>query len=296
MNLFKPKKEMKLLIVGGAGAFGSFYAKLFKEYGFTVFISSKVFQNAINNAKKIKVTPVEKPVYSDYDYICLSVPNENAVELAKKIIPNMKKESLFFDFCSVKEQICNELNKHKKIGIELVSIHPMHGPRINGIKHQPIAWIDINVNLGKKAELLMDFFKKREAKIILTTPKKHDTTLSIVQGLTHYTMFVSSSVLKESKQNIQETILLASPNYKLFLMDMSRIILQNPSLYAQIQLTNPYNSKIRKLFTSEAKKLENICAKNDQKKLVKKIIENGKYLKNNNSLLEESDRAVQATS
>jgi len=293
MNSESPKNEMNLIIIGGSGAFGAFYAKLFKEEGFNVSIASRHFQKVKEVAEKLMITPVKNPIYSEYDYVCLSVPNESAVSVAKKIIPKMKKNALFFDFCSVKEKICKELDKHKKRGIELVSIHPMHGPRINGIKNQPIAWI--NIHQGEKAEILKNFFNKQEAKVILTTPEKHDKTLSIVQGLTHYTMFVSSSVLKESKQDIQETILLASPNYKLFLMDMSRIILQNPSLYAEIQLTNPHNTKIRKLFTAEAKKLEKICAKKNQEKLVKKIMENAEYIKKGNSLLEESDKAVEAT-
>ncbi len=294
MNQLNPKKEMNLLIIGGSGAFGSFYAKLFKEYGFNVSITSKNFQNTLIAANELLVQPIENPIYSEFDYICLSVPNECAVDIAKKIIPKMKRKALFFDFCSVKEKICAELIKHKKRGIQIASIHPMHGPRISKIKNQPIAWVDIITK--EKNEILKDFFIKNEAKIISTTPTKHDKTLSIVQGLTHYSMFVASSVLKESKQDLEETILLASPNYKLFLMDMSRIILQNPSLYAQIQLTNPYNAKIRKLFTIQSKELEKICKQKNQKKLIKKITSNGEYLEKGSLLLQESDKAIKATS
>ncbi len=289
------QNEMNLLIVGGSGSFGAFYAKIFKEERFNVFITSRHFEKVKEVAKQIQVNAVENPNYLEYDYICLSVPNESAPSIAKKIIPKMKKGSILFDFCSVKEKICSTFLKFsKKNNVELVSVHPMHGPRINGIKNQPVAWIDIN---GKtKAQILKDFFIKQQAKVIATTSEKHDKTLSIVQGLTHYTMFVSSSVLRESKQDIEETILLASPNYKLFLMEMSRIVLQNPALYSEIQITNPHNAKIRKLFTSEAKKLEKICKKKNQEKLSKKITQNAEYFKKGNFLLEESDKAVEATS
>jgi len=286
-------QEKKILIIGGSGAFGQFYSKIFKQEGFEVTITSKDPENTKKAAENLSVFYTNNPKYSDYDYIGVCVPNDQAIGVIKKVVPKMKKNAIIFDFGSVKEKVCDQLNKYKKKNIQIVSIHPMHGPRVENIKHQPIAWIEICP--GEKTDLLKRLFENNGALIVPTSAKKHDTTLSIVQGLTHYTMFVSSSVIKKSKQDIESTLLLASPNYKLFLMNMSRIILQNPSLYSEIQLSNPYNEKIRKIFTKEAKSLEKICSKRNGKELTKILVENGKYFKKGNLLLEESDKAISAT-
>ncbi len=283
---------MKMLIVGGTGAFGLFYGKLFQKNGIEVFISSRSALAGKTFAEKEHFGWDEKPNYSKYDIIVLSVPNEVAPRLVPTIAKEMSNNSLLMDFCSVKKEICEAMNKQKKKNIGLLSIHPMHGPRVNNITGYPIAWIEINK--CDKAQKIREIFEKENAKITQTNAKEHDEILSLVQGLTHYSQFVAATTICDLGIDLNEAQRFATPNYSLFISLLSRVITQNPELYAEIQLSNPANEKVRKMFSKSAAKWEKFCAKKDSTILTKEIIRDAKSFKNADLLLLDSDRAVNA--
>jgi len=281
---------MHILIIGGSGAFGSFYAKQFHEYGFDVSITDHGRPEAKEFSEKYSIPIYNEEDYSKFDVIIISVQNEKAVEVVKKIAPLLSKGTLLLDFCSVKSEVVKELISLKKSGLELASIHPMHGPRVPSIEGVPV--VCIKIVPGEKFLLIQKFFESKGANFFFSTAKEHDTTLAVVQGLTHYSQFVSAGVIKELGVNVKETMRFGSPNYSLFLSLMSRVVLQNPELYSQIQFSNPYNKKMRKIFVKKAKEIEKICNKADSNELTKMIIEEAKLFKEPEASLIESDRAA----
>ncbi|MFA6268470.1 MAG: prephenate dehydrogenase/arogenate dehydrogenase family protein [archaeon] len=284
---------MRILIIGGAGAFGSFYANLFAKHGFEIGINDLAEESAqklcqengfeyIGNTKEVK----------NFDVVIISVPNKDAPEIIKKVSKEMKKDSLLIDFCSVKTHIEKELTNVAKLGLQVASLHPMHGPRVNGIAGQSIAVIEITKS--DKLKQILFVFEKENASLVKTTIKEHDELLSIVQGLTHYSQFVSAATIKDLEVDLKKTSALTSPNYSLFLSLIARVVLQNPQIYSEIQLGNPLNEKVRRAFTKNAEELENICLKNDSKALAKKIIHSAQEFKEGELFLIESDRIVAA--
>ena len=280
---------MKILIIGGTGDFGAFYAKLFKEEGFEVGISSRNEEKGKEFCDKNGYTFSTSP--KGFDIIIVCSPNEVAPTVVKSIAPQLDKGTLLLDFCSVKTFVCGELEKLKDKDLELASIHPMHGPRVKNLKEIPIVLIPIKV--GEKFELLKSFFQKHSACVFVSNKEEHDTTLSVVQGLTHYTQFVASNVLKELDIDLEKTLKFASPNYSLFISLATRVMVQNPQLYSQIQLENPNNEKIRKLFSKKALELEKICEKGEEK-LEKNISQTKAIFKNPETLLSKSDKMTAA--
>ncbi len=284
---------MRILIVGGAGEFGSFYARLFSKNGFKVSICDKDEAAGETFCKKNNIKWNKNCTnLKEFDTVIVCIPNKAAPKVIEKIGPKLGKGALLVDFCSVKTEAVKELKKLSKLDLELASIHPMHGPRVKTIVGRPIVCIPIKQ--GKKLEEIEKFFAKKGSKIILSTAKEHDRLLSIVQGLTHYSQFISAAVLKNLCTDLKESVKFGSPNYHLFLSLMSRVILQNPELYSQIQMGNKENKKIWKLFREKSEEFEKICNKNDSEKLKKKIIESAQQFKEHESILYGSDRAVNA--
>ncbi len=284
---------MRILIVGGAGAFGSFYAKLFSENGFKVCISDidTSFGKAI--CKENGFNWVGKnPKMEDFDIVIVSVPNDAAPNVVKEVGPLLSKGTLLVDFCSVKTPVVKEMKKISGLGLELASIHPMHGPRVKSIAGYPV--VCVAVKPGKKLEAIKEFFEKNNANFIFATEEKHDRLLSVVQGLTHYSQFVSAAVLNDLGVDLKETARFGSPNYRLFLSLMSRTILQNPEMYAQLQLSNPYNREVWDSFKKQGEELSQLCKKGDVEALRKRIVESAQEFKAADSFLLDSDRAVSA--
>ncbi len=287
--------DMRILVVGGAGAFGSFYAKLFADHGFKVCISDPDAHSGKILCHKNSFEWVESTdTAKDFDIVVVAVPNEVAPSVVKSIGKNLSKGTLLLDLCSVKHDVVKELEKLSKKDLELASLHPMHGPRVRNISGYPVVCIPIK--RGKKLDALKDFFEKAGVDFFFSSAEEHDRLLSIVQGLTHYSQFISAAVLKELEDDLKDTLKFATPNYHLFLSLMSRVILQNPELYAQIQLSNPVNKEIWAAFKNKADEFEKLCLKGDSKALEKKIIDSAQQFKEEDSFLLDSDRAVNAIS
>jgi|GEM_PF-1381017 len=283
---------MKILIVGGTGSFGVFYAKKFAGYGFDVAITGRDSVAGNKFAQKNGLTWDDGVAIGSYDIVVLSVPNEAAPQMVKRFASKIANKTLLVDLCSVKKKVVKELSKLKKREIELASIHPMHGPRISTLAGQPVPCVIIKG--GKNLDALKKFFIDSGANFFVCSAEEHDKTLAVVQGLTHYTQFVSAAVIKEIGLNLKDTLRFGTPNYNLFLSGMARVILQNPELYAQIQLSNPNNVKIRKIFSKKAKEIEKLCSKSSSGDLQKYIIEEGQLFKDPEAFLVESDRAANA--
>jgi len=282
---------MNILIVGGIGAFGSIYAKLLKKNKFNIFIKdidkeqTKFFceEKGFNNFEEN---------YKEIDIIIISVPNSVAPIVVSEISKNAFKKTLICDFCSVKSNIVKELEKLKDKDFELASIHPMHGPRISSIKAYPVVTIEIKT--GKNYEKLINFFKTEKVNLIKSTAQEHDKILSIVQGLTHYTQIVSAQTIKESNIDMKKLCMFASPNFDLFVTLISRVLLQNPTLYSQIQIQNPFNTEMRKLFLENVTILNKLADKNESKEIEKLMVKASDIFDYSNNILIQSDLAISA--
>ena len=285
---------LKVVIIGGMGAFGFFYAKQLAKAGFDVSISSRDIDAGKKFCEKEGFAFSDGSDLKEFDVVIVSAPNESTPKILATCAKKMKKGALLTDFCSVKSGVEKEYLslKEAKNELELASIHPMHGPRVNSILGFPVVVVEIAG--GEKLKAIEKFFSDSGADLIHSNAKEHDEVLSIVQGLTHYSQFVSASVIKDIGTDLKKTMRFGSANYSLFISLMSRIILQDPSLYAEIQLSNPNNEKMRELFTKNAKELENICTTKNAEALKKRLLADAQAFKESDLLLLESDRMVNA--
>lgn len=282
---------MNILIIGGTGAFGSFYAKLFKKNKFNVYIKSIDPEEDKEFCEKKGFYFFDED-YSKIDIIIISVPNLVAPKVLTKISKKAFKKTLICDFCSVKSDIVKELQNLKDQDFELASIHPMHGPRISSIKACPVVTIEIKT--GKNYAQLINFFESEKVNLIKSTALEHDKILSIVQGLTHYTQIVSAKTIKDSNIDMKKLCMFASPNFDLFISLISRVLLQNPTLYSQIQTQNPFNNEMRKLFIENTILVNEIANKNKPEEIEKIMINSSNIFDSSNNILIQSDLAISA--
>jgi len=279
---------MKIAILGGAGAFGSWYADLFFEKGHSVIITRTKHQRNEN----ILFVSDNKEAVKDADIVILTVPIKETIQVLKEVINLVKENSLIVDFASVKSDICKELEKYRNKKIEIASVHPMHGPRITSLKARKVVFIPIKV--GEKYKWLRNFFEEEKAEIIDSTAKEHDEALSIVQGLTHFSSIVSAATINSFNLNIDYLKKFSSPNCDILIGLMSRILLQDPELYASIQIENKKNKKVRENFIKIAKLLDKEIKKGNRNKVVEIIRDSGKIFHNVERNLFESDKMIEA--
>jgi prephenate dehydrogenase len=78
--------------------------------------------------------------------------------------------------------------------------------------------------------------------------------MAVVQGLNHFHSIVFAHAFAELGVSVPETISVASPIYKLRMQLMGRILAQDPNLYAEMELHNPYVIPALKSLQASAEK------------------------------------------
>jgi len=213
------------------------------------------------------------------DIIVFSVPIYDTEKTILKVWPFIKKWSIVLDVTSIKQTPVKAFKKSIKPGVLIIPIHPMFGPYINSLSWQHVIFTPSkSTSLDKRYNLFKEELEMLWAKIIETSPKKHDKMMAIVQWLTHFNMFVIWKTLQKLKVNITESLDFISPMYKIMISSVERYMNQNPWLYWDIQVYNPEVLKVDKVFKQTAAEFRDDVKNQDKESFIKKVEKTQKYL------------------
>ena len=242
-------KKIIIGIIGGTGKMGQFFKRFFDNNNCKVLISSR----------KTKLNPKECAKQSDI--LMISVPIDVTLSTIKNIAPYIKKDSLLIDTTSIKKSPVDAMLRYSKC--EVIGMHPVFGPNVSSVKNQTV--ILCPARSQKWIVWLKNLLEKNKARIKITTPEKHDEMMSIIQGLNHFSALSTAYAMKDLGISIQESLEYTSPIYKLRIAMVGRILNQDPSLYANIEINNPKNKKALESYMRSVKKLMNIIESKDMK-------------------------------
>jgi len=94
-------------------------------------------------------------------------------------------------------------------------------------------------------------------------PEEHDRMMAVVQGLTHFQAISAAHCMMRLGFDIEASVEISSPVYRLRLAMIGRILGHDPRLYAEIQTHNPYIPDIlRALAESSSLLQERVETKN----------------------------------
>jgi len=284
----------KISILGGTGDFGSLFARAFREQGYEVLITGR------NEARGRKVAQALGVGYTSDniraaawgDVVIVSVSMENTLEVIKEVAPEVREGCLLMDFTSVKAEPCRLMDSLAREGVEIIGTHPMFGPRITSF--EGLVFILTPIRGERWLSWLEKWLEEKRARVVETTPREHDRIISVVQGMTHFIYICAASTLEELEVEVKETRRFSSPIYELMLDLVARIVGQNPSLYAGIQMHNPEVKRVHRSFISQARELSRIVEKKDREAFVDKMVTAARHLGDLESAMGRSDKAIRA--
>ncbi|MBT3464147.1 prephenate dehydrogenase/arogenate dehydrogenase family protein [archaeon] len=236
----------KIGIIGGNGSMGKWFSNFFSNLGHDVIISD--LGTKLSN----------KDVVEQSDVIIISLPMQIAPKIVKEISKFTKENQLIIDITALKEEIVEKLLKTKS---EIVSIHPLYGPSLKSISGQTVVVCDVRTD--KWNGWIEKILKKEGAKIKEATPKKHDKMMSVIQGLTHFSLISLGHALKELDIDIDESLQYTSPIYKIRLEMVGRILNQNPVVYSDIAINNKNSKDILSVMMKSMDELKKIINNKD---------------------------------
>ncbi len=212
------------------------------------------------------------------DIIIFSVPIFCTEDTMKDVLPHIKNTAIVLDVTSIKGFTTKTMKKYAPKWVLVIPTHPMFGPYYNIIAGQIIVLTpEEEVKKDNRYIKLKDFLSEKWAKVIETTSKEHDKMMAVVQGLTHYNMFVLWETIKRLKLNIEKSMNFVSPIYKIMMSSVSRYIWHNPKLYGDIQMYNEEVLEVHKTFMETSNDFNEFVKNKDEKGFINMIKWTQKY-------------------
>lgn len=213
-----------IVIIGGTGQLGGLFAQMFELSGYHVDkIGSKNWHQA-------------EEFFKNAGLVIVSVPINRTPSIIEKL-SNLPENCILADFTSIKEQpLAKMMAVHSG---PVVGLHPMFGPDVQSLAKQVIVCCD-----GRGQEhyqWLLEQFTIWGARINNVQAASHDTAMSFIQSLRHFTSFVYGAHLMNEGPDLDLLVDLSSPIYRLELAMVGRLFAQNADLYADIILSNTNN-------------------------------------------------------
>jgi len=175
-------------------------------------------------------------------------------------------------------------------GVDVLPTHPMFGPRIRSLAGQVVVLTPLR--RSKWVDRAVSFLKGHGARVLVTSPEKHDRMMSVVQVLTHFAYISIALTIRDLSVDVRESRRFASPIYNLMLDTIARIVSQNPYLAYSIQVYNRYGEDVRKAFVGAVERLEDLLRHGERDDFVRWMSFAAKGLDDVEASLGRSDKAI----
>ena len=281
----------RILILGGTGETGSWFARYFKEKGFNVAVWGPSGKVAVAERLGVRYAHDKIKEATESDIVLVSVLVEKTVEVIREVAPRMHAGSLIMDVTSVKSGPVKAMKTYAPKGVEVLGTHPMFGPTMPSLRGQTIILTPVPGKSEKWLPVIQSLFEADGARIEILEAHEHDEIMAVVQALTHFAYIGIGAALRALDFDVERSRKFMSPVYEIMIDFVGRILDQNPELYAAIQ-KNPKAMKVRQTFVTECMRL---CEKTDAGDLegFKQIMRDAaKHYGGTHEALERSDRII----
>ena len=258
------------IAVLGAGKMGVWFAKFFLTEGYSVVVADRKKEKLTKLKKDLAVETAdfaEAVENADRVLICVSISAFE--EIVKKISPAIRDGQIVMDICSIKDFPVKTMHKHLKGGLVL-GMHPVFGPGSTTIENKTFVLTPTNRQEEAFAEDFKKWLETKKARVFVMPPQKHDQLMSVVLGLPHFLGLVACDTLLE-QADYSETKDVAGTTYRMLFTLAEVAALENPELFASLQLSLPELEKIESSFIEKANEWLNLIKQKDRAAITSKM-------------------------
>lgn len=226
---------MNVVVIGGAGRMGAWFARYFAQKGHVVNIFDTRRKQAEEIAHQLGVQTANDSSHAlkNADFVLVSVPIDVTPEVLRELVPLVRKNMILAEIASLKKKSQKVLGQISRRGILTLSIHPLFGPGANDVVGNKIALIPVS-NEKRELEAARQLFP--EAKLLSTDADQHDRMMAVVLSLTHFVNVVYASAL--TNENLATLKKFAGPSFITQLTLAQSVLSEDPSNYFSMQFLN----------------------------------------------------------
>ncbi|MEN8189648.1 MAG: prephenate dehydrogenase/arogenate dehydrogenase family protein [Thermodesulfobacteriota bacterium] len=241
--------------VYGYGRFGKLWADILAE-NFHVQVFSR------RGLQPEEVSPgttiCDQRTIFDCDALFFCVAISSFEEVLKQSAPYCKKETVFFDTCSVKVFPAGWMKKYLPEESSIIATHPMFGPDSYRKTTRKLPMVMCNISTAPTIFAdWNDYFTSRSMQVEVMTPEKHDETIAYSQGITHYI----GRVLAELQLRPSS---IDTHGYRHLLEIIEQTCNDSRQLFFDLLHFNPYTKQMLKSLNHSLDRISTDLAKNEK--------------------------------
>ena len=245
----------RVLVVGGRGQMGAFFARLFTQSGYEVRILDKEDWDRA------------EALCRDIDLALVSVPIEKTESVVAAMAPLLSEAAVLADLTSVKtDPLAAMVRAHKG---PVLGLHPLFGPTSGSLDKQIIVTC-----AGRDSDAchwVVEQLSLWGAVIVPASALEHDQVMEIVQALRHFATFCFGDFLYQRQIRLERTLEFSSPIYRLELGMVGRLFAQDSDLYAEIIFATPERRRLLKSYVASLSRHLDMLDRNDKEGFVREF-------------------------
>jgi prephenate dehydrogenase len=216
---------VKVAIIGGQGQMGRWFTRFFESQGLEVLVAD------------LDTPQTSQEVARQADVVVISVPIPKVKEVVQAIAPHLRPEAALMDLTSVKQGPVSAMLDH--FPGEVVGTHPLFGPGEDSIDGRTMV---LCPGRGERwFTWLKTLLEDAGAQVKVTTAAEHDRLMAVVQGLAHFILIALEMAIRQLGVPLKDLEDFATPTFATLHNLARRLLSQDATLYACIQLQNPAN-------------------------------------------------------
>jgi chorismate mutase/prephenate dehydrogenase len=228
----------RVLIVGGMGQMGRWFARFFADQGHSVLVFDRR-----RDACEYPVAASLAEGLAQASLVLVAVSLESVGEVVRDIA-RLGYRGTVFDIASLKSHIAADFAEARALGVGVTSIHPMFGPGVRVLSDKVICFCDCgDAAANARVEAL---FHDTAATIVRLSLEEHDRLAAYLLGLSHLVNLLFARALSESGRTAAELSAIGSTTFRAQMTTTGSVLLEDPELYYAIQALNPFSPEVFK--------------------------------------------------
>ncbi len=237
----RARRGLRVLIVGGAGAMGTWLRSFFEVIGHRVDLVDPAL--ATVPAMSGRVTAADLPDdLSPWDVVIVSVPLGLTPEVFSDVLAR-RPRGLVVEIASIKDHVVPVLTRARSEGLSVAALHPMFGPGKS--LYEPLTFVlaCLDEPAAERARL-EPLLRHPYTQVVPVPLAHHDRLMGWLLGLAHLTGMLFGAALARSGLAPEELRACASTTFTRQAATALSILSEDPDLYLDIQRLNPHRGDV----------------------------------------------------